>query len=224
VETNPPTRKQGTTSSRRARWNWKLSCLVLYFLVGITGWVGIELRVGPIWSDGKIVERLPLFVAVYNWLLHPERMQYVATSDLKMNHQLRRDDFTFPPKVEVLYNYFPRVDDIKGKYLKKNIAAGKSISLEDVSPLPTVDPEPDSYTVTVRLNKQAIPKGLVEAKSAVVIAPLNSTDRLQGTVLSTTWEEGPSPIKSNEPNKPPVTPTPLERVTPATEPHAPPNN
>ncbi len=217
----------GTTATIReegellwlARWTWKWKWFVLaYVAVVIVDWVAIEVRTGPVWRNGKIAERMPLFVVVYNCVLHPERMQYVATSDMKMNHQVLRSDFTFPTISETFYNYLPRIDDIKGKYLKREITAGQPVFLKDLSPAPLIDPQPDTYTVNIRLSKQAIPKGFLEPRSIVVIAPRDSNDKLQGTVLSSTWEEAPSllPTKSSDVTKTSAV-APSPGVTPPAE-------
>jgi len=194
-----------------ARWTWKWKWFVLaYVAVVIVDWFVIELRAGPVWRNGEIADRMPLFIAVF----HPERMQYVATSDMNMNHQLIRSDFTFPTISDVFYNYLPRIDDIKGKYLKREITAGQPVLLKDLSPAPLIDPQPDTYTVNIRLSKQAIPKGFLEPRSTVVIVPKDSTDKLQGTVLSSTWEKAPSPLptKSSDVKKTSA-PTPSAGVT-----------
>jgi hypothetical protein len=193
-------REEGTLSWL-VRWTWKWKwCVLVYFVIFVGAWWVIERRAGPVWRDGKIADRIPLFVALYNWVCHPDRMQYVATATMQMNHQLHRSDFTFPTKSEAFYNYFPRVDDIKGKYLKKGITAGEAILLTNLSPDPIIDPQPDTYIVNIRVTKPTIPKGFVEAKSTIVISAKDSTDKLEGTVLSSTWEEAPSqsPTKSSD--------------------------
>jgi hypothetical protein len=209
--------------SRLARWTLKWRSFVLaYIAVMIVDWFAIELRAGPVWCNGKIADRMPLLIAIF----HPERMQYVATTDIKMNHQLLRSDFTFPTISEVFYNYLPRVDEIKGKYLKKDITAGNPILLTDLSPAPLIDPQPNTYTVNIRLSKQAIPKAFLEPKSTVSIAPKDSTDKLEGTVLSSTWDEAPSPspAKSSDITKPSAATSSPGQTVPALKTEPSPNN
>jgi|ERR1700736_1283183 len=209
---------KGATRSRLTHWNWKIPCFLIYLALLVSGLLMIETRVGPIWRNGKFADRIPLFVAAYNWLFDSERMQYVATSDMKINHQLLRSDFTLPAISETLYDYFPRIDDIRGKYLKKDITAGKPIFLNDLSPYPLIDPQPDTYVVNIRLSKQAAPKGYLEPKSTVVIVPKDSTDKLEGTVLSSTWEDAPSPspTKATENKKPsPAPASPVSQTGPS---------
>jgi hypothetical protein len=208
------------------RWARKVLCVLIYLGILALCLFVIEVRVDePVWRNGKISERIPLFVAIFNWVFHPERMQYVATSDMKMNHQLLRSDFTFPMKSEALCNYFPRIDDIKGKYLKKDITAGRAIYLKDLSPVPVIDPQPDTYTVNIRLSKQGSPKHFLEPQSVVLITPLDAGDKLQGIVLSSTWEivPSPSPTQAIEKQTSATVASP-DQTVPSVEANPPPND
>jgi hypothetical protein len=188
---NAWTRKWGRRSRR-----WR-GVLLLYLLIFLLGLFAIELRVGPIWKSGRFVERMPSLAAAFNWTFCPEQMRYVAVSDLKMNHQLQRDDLAFPPTLDkALYDYLPRREDVVDQYLRSDVSAGKPILPQNLSRDPMIEPVPNSYVVGVRLVLQPASAKLFESKAGIVLTPVNSPEKFEGTIVSGHWEK-PSPSPTN---------------------------
>jgi hypothetical protein len=196
--------KEKLGQSRPVQWAKRWDYALIYIAILLIGLFTVELRVGPIWSSGRLAQRVPLLVAAFNWIFRPDQMQYAAVSDLKVNHQIHPYDLTFHPQLDkVLCNYLPRLEDITDKYLKSEVAAGKPVLLQNLSQAPKIKPQSNSYVVGVRLGIQSTSSKFLEPESKVVLAPLNSTERLQGTVVGGTWEKpsAPSAAKTSETDK-----------------------
>jgi hypothetical protein len=187
--------------SRRIR-RWHI-ILFLYLLIFVIGLFAIELRVGPIWQNGRFVERIPSLAAAFNWAFFPEQMRYVAVSDLKMNHQLQRDDLAFPPTLDkALHDYLPEREDLLDQYLRSDVSAGRPILPQNLSRDPVIEPVPTSFVLGVRLTLEPASAKLLESKAGVVLSPVNSTEKFQGTIVSGRWEKpSPSPANTRESDK-----------------------
>jgi len=167
--------------------------VLIYIVIGFLLCLIIEFRIGPIWCGETwtqhLTRRMPTLAAAIHWSFSPERMQYVATSDLKRNHQLRRGDFGFPPNLnKALYDYCPKVEDIRNKYLKDDVAAGNPILPENLSPDPVFDPASDSFIVTIRLSNVTASTKFLEPQSEVEVALATPDSKVKGTVLTSSSE------------------------------------
>ncbi len=169
--------------------------LTSYVVLLLIGLLMIELRIQPLWLGGRMIERAPSLVAIFNWAFHPDQMQYVAASDLKMNHRIGRDDITFHPLVDrSLYQYLPKAENFVGKYLKDGVCAGKPILPGNLSPSPRVLPDSQSFIVGVRLAKPGEGLKSLEAGSKIELA-VRQHETLEGTVVSGSFDTaapGPS--------------------------------
>jgi hypothetical protein len=184
---------------RNGRWGFVLFYLAILFL----GLLTIELRVGPIWGCGRLVERVPSLAAVFNWIFYSDQMGYVAVSDLKVNHHLQPEDLTINPKLDrALHDFVPKPGDIVDRYLRSDLAAGSPVLPQNLSRTSVIAPRSDSYVVGVRLGLQPTSTRLLEPDSKIVLTPLNSTEKLDGTIVSGRWEKPfPSTTKTTEVDK-----------------------
>lgn len=177
-----------------------------YFLLLLFGLVVVEMRVGPIGLNGRFVERVPSLAAAFNWIFRPEQMRYVAVSDLKRNHHLQREDFTFHPELDnALYVYLPEPEDIVDQYLTSDVAGGQPLLPKNLSRGPVIRPDSRSYIVAMRLDLQPSSAKFFEPESKIVLVPANSTEKLEGTVVSGRWDK-------------PVAATPVEAARKKPEP------
>jgi hypothetical protein len=159
---------------------WPAAAFV-YFLILVFGLITIEARA---WANNPgrgFVARVPLLVAAYNWIFRPERMQYIAVTDLKANHKIGPGDLTQLDKF--FCDYLPSLKDIEGKYLKSAVAAGGPVLLENLSEAPTVEPRSDSWIVSVRLKLDPDAEKLMQPDLDVAVIPKNSA-QLQGTIVN----------------------------------------
>jgi len=155
----------------------------------VVGILIIELRTISIQHDWSLASRMPLVVAVYDDVVHPDRLQYVATSILCTNHQLQAWDLGFPsPHETSLESYFPKRESRVGKYLKSGVGANEPIRPDNLSDVPVIAPEPGSYLLGIRIPGPASEGKLFEPSTRVEIRPSNSTVRVEGVIAVETAE------------------------------------
>ncbi len=214
-----------TTDSRQtakppASYKWEL-CLAycVWLLVGV---LAIELRTRPVWDGGSFVSRVPWVVAAFDQVLYPERMQYVATSDLCANHQIQAWDLGFPsPHEPSLESYFPRPENRVGRYLKSAVHANEAILRDNLSVVPVISPEPGSYLLSVRIQGHASEGKLFEPSTPVEIRPSNSTATVKGVIVVGTAEwssTAASPGMANAPKSTAGSKGPTQSVPQAPQP------
>jgi hypothetical protein len=173
---------------------------VIYLVILVVGLGAIELRLRANNPHAGLVGRAPLLVAAYNWIFRPERMQYVAAADLKANHKIDPSDLTQLDKS--FCDYLPSLKDITGKYLKREVTAGKPVLLQNLSEAPTVEPRSDSWIVSLRLALDPRAEKILQPESSVDVL-LSSTEKVNGKILSRSLDTGPTrnPASSDS-NKP----------------------
>src|SRR4051812_49091004 len=116
--------------------------VVGYIVLLILGLLVIELRLGPIGGERRYADRAPSLAAVFNWMFWPARMRYVAASDLKKNHRLQREDFTFHPELDKsLYGFLPKPEAIVDRYLTSDVMAGQPLLPANISSIPPIAPD-----------------------------------------------------------------------------------
>lgn len=166
---------------------------IAYIAVLLLGLVFIECRTGWTIFSSHCGSSFPTVMAVVHFLFWPEAMQYVATADLKKGHKLQEADLTKDPKLrDYLEPYLPMKSSRVGKYLQRDIAAGKPVRPQDIGASPPMMPEKWTYIVSVRLRQQPSSQRILESQAPVTLSFPSTTEKLEGTVVGETSIQGTS--------------------------------
>ena len=171
----------------------------VYVEILILGLLIIELRGG---STGRwsLSSRLPLLSALCIRVFDSERLEYVASHDLKANHQVQDSDLVFHPRLDTsLYRFLPSRAGRVGKYLKTDIPQGQPVTLDDLNTDSLAPQPPTNILVEVQVAKGSTLEGLFTAKSKVILMPSGSSNRVEGIIVRGIDQD--SAIAPNQPKK-----------------------
>ena len=174
-----------TAKNNKTWWQAWRFILIPYLAVLIAGLAVIELRTGWICCTGGFGSRLPLFVAVFNWVFHPAKMEYVAASPLRADQQLRRADLTVDADLEpYLRIYLPSTESRVGWFLINDVPAGQAILPQNLTQLPAPKPESNSCVVVIRITGPVALTNQLKPADKLTLVSSNSAATYEGTVLA----------------------------------------
>jgi hypothetical protein len=160
--------------------------IIAYIALLLVGLGLIEWRTGwTIFTNPG--SKFPTVVAIIHFLFSPDSLHYVVTGDLKKGHELQEVDLTVYPKLPAyLLPYLPPKNSLVGKYLQRDLVAGKPVREQDLGPSAPIAPEQGSYIVQIRLKQPPSSPRLLESQAAVTLSFTAAAEKLEGIVVGET--------------------------------------
>jgi hypothetical protein len=173
-------------------WNFRYP-----FCIIAVGLLVIEVRTG--WTIIRHpCSNFPTVVAIFDRVFWPERLQYVASSDLHRGHMLVETDLAVGSNVRsYLRPYLPVKSSLIGKYLLTDV--GKNTPLNEKNLTANLPVRPENGTIVhVRL-KQKPAADFLEPPNVVTLSSTAGSGKVEGIVIGNSSDEPASKSKSNTP-------------------------